>query len=973
MDSFQHSIELRNRFLEEVANEYGLFHKHREIFLGRFDHQNAESKNTEIAKYLGIEDQVLQDYLGEICELFGFKSQRGRSKKGQSPWEQTFTQLWNQKFNEWLKLQQNPNVQTPILNDDDWLKIFHTKLENQQEQIRKNASEMGFELKFPSVPLGLVERKHQQRRDENVDRRDVYQLEKEVIAKIYEHNDFLEQVINQNSAGKNKHIAIVGEPGAGKTTLLTAIASYIKNENKDLPIVISLGSLQGMTLEEYILKKWLPDTMRLVNNTPTSEIEEQLKTRFYKPGVWLLLDGVDEMGESSPTAALNKISQALTDWLGKARVVLTCRLNVWDANPSNNDLSGFDTYKTQEFKPEQIDKFIEEWFKCDDDKIQRGEELKAKLREPGKERIRELVTNPLRLSLLCQIFYQDKHGELPETKAGLFDLYAKYFYYWKSTPETQELRDSPELQKELHQGLGKLALEGIKRDARFRLNKSLVVEVMTERLFKLARDVGWLNLVDRDVYAFFHPNFQEYFAALVIDDWHYFLNHVPTNPVKAKYRVFEPQWREVILLWLGRNDINKNQKDDFMNALIKFDDVSGHFEFYSSQARNLARFGLKEFPESVLNEIVEDGYDDNGNKLYTYRFFKVVSYHLKFPGDLLSHHPITYYKLYQWLGISINLNLDYGSNFLDFLLQMDFSELKNYLIYPKTINSDFDNNDKTHVFDKLKILLSDLKDVDILQAFIQKIGLNYSSDTELLYAIINLIPNNRDHLTSFAARESLKQFLMRSNKHDFFSIIIQNLKPYVNQRELDPYGSCLEIIEYCVENMDYAEFYTAWLFPTSHRDASDNIASPNSHLVNIWELQFTKIISQLQPTEKTYPLTLNLKTLQNETDIIEISQEICNQIYLTACPDNPEIPQVNKAPQLKSKIPQIKKHLQTENLALIINNCEPNQEMIKFCNKLTDVLHIAFITEQPLDAPLKGFPNQPNLLNVIQHWINEIG
>ena len=80
---------------------------------------------------------------------------------------------------------------------------------------------------------------------------------------------------------------------------------------------------------------------------------------------------------------------------------------------------------------EQIDQFIEKWFKCDDDKIQRGEELKTKLREPGKERIRELVTNPLRLSLLCQIFYQDKHGELPETKAGLFDLYAKYFYYWK--------------------------------------------------------------------------------------------------------------------------------------------------------------------------------------------------------------------------------------------------------------------------------------------------------------------------------------------------------------------------------------------------------------------------------------------------------------------------------------------------------------------------------------------------------------
>ncbi|MBE9251634.1 helix-turn-helix transcriptional regulator [Dolichospermum sp. LEGE 00240] len=67
----------------------------------------------------------------------------------------------------------------------DWWELCHTKLENQQKQIRKNASEMGFELDFPPVPLGLVERKHQQRRDENVDRRDVYQLEKEVIAKIY--------------------------------------------------------------------------------------------------------------------------------------------------------------------------------------------------------------------------------------------------------------------------------------------------------------------------------------------------------------------------------------------------------------------------------------------------------------------------------------------------------------------------------------------------------------------------------------------------------------------------------------------------------------------------------------------------------------------------------------------------------------------------------------------------------------------
>jgi predicted NACHT family NTPase len=54
---------------------------------------------------------------------------------------------------------------------------------------------------------------------------------------------------------------------------------------------------------------------------------------------------------------------------------------------------------------------------------------------------------------------------------------------------------------------------------------------MGEPLFNLACRLGWLNLVDREaktdeaVYAFFHPTFQEYFAACAIDDWRYFLNH----------------------------------------------------------------------------------------------------------------------------------------------------------------------------------------------------------------------------------------------------------------------------------------------------------------------------------------------------------------------------------------------------------------------------------------------------------------
>jgi HEAT repeat protein len=109
---------------------------------------------------------------------------------------------------------------------------------------------------------------------------------------------------------------------------------------------------------------------------------------------------------------------------------------------------------------------------------------------------------------------------------------------------------------------------------------------------------------DEAVYAFFHPTFQEYFAACAIDDWHFFLNHVPDNPMQGTYRIFEPQWKEVILLWLGRGDVKEEQKEAFINALMEFEDRCGNF--YRYKAYFLAASGLAEFKYfTFADEIVE--------------------------------------------------------------------------------------------------------------------------------------------------------------------------------------------------------------------------------------------------------------------------------------------------------------------------------------------------------------------------------
>jgi hypothetical protein len=41
-------------------------------------------------------------------------------------------------------------------------------------------------------------------------------------------------------------------------------------------------------------------------------------------------------------------------------------------------------------------------------------------------------------------------------------------------------------------------------------------------------------------------------------------------PTQGTYRIFEQQWKEVILLWLGQEKIAKDKKEECIDALIKF-------------------------------------------------------------------------------------------------------------------------------------------------------------------------------------------------------------------------------------------------------------------------------------------------------------------------------------------------------------------------------------------------------------------
>jgi hypothetical protein len=177
---------------------------------------------------------------------------------------------------------------------------------------------------------------------------------------------------------------------------------------------------------------------------------------------------------------------------------------------------------------------------------------------------------------------------------------------------------------------------------------------------------------------------------------------------------------------------------------------------------------------------------------------------------------------------------------------------------------------------------------------------------------------------------------------------------------IDVENSNYEIMWSLAQITAYPIFYQAW-----HGEPS---------LAQTLENQLADISSQVQPTDKTYPIAIDSQSLKLETNTSAIAQKFCTKLYRKA--GYSEIPTVNDTAQLQQYIPRIQDKLHKPNLALILHGCEPNEHLINFCYSLADRdlgIYIGLITSQPIEQPLKGFlPNQDNLLSAIQSWINEI-
>ena len=258
---------------------------------------------------------------------------------------------------------------------------------------------------------------------------------------------------------------------------------------------------------------------------------------------------------------------------------------------------------------------------------------------------------------------------------------------------------------------------------------------------------------------------------------------------------------------------------------------------------------------------------------------------------------------------------------------------------------------------------------------VRRLGEVKQCNEQVITTLVSLIQSSprKDFLVRPAAQSltSLTKIIVKDQMPRIITALKNGLSEKTYTDDHYRHESCFLVLWQCAQTLSYPEFYKVWHSQPEiiHPEILEISPLGNTSITQTLNQQIIDLSSQLQSTEKIHPLIINPQSLEDETDNSSIAQELCNQIYAIAFPDETNIPEINNAAQLKRLIPTIKKQLKTKNLALIFHNGEPNETLIKFCKKLSDSIHIKWITEQSIKI---GIPPQENLVNILQNWINQL-
>ncbi|MDJ0533058.1 MAG: NACHT domain-containing NTPase [Xenococcaceae cyanobacterium MO_207.B15] len=408
----------------------------------------------------------------------------------------------------------------------------------------------------------------------------------------------------------NHHkLMLLGKPGSGKTTFLQHLAlQCIRGNFKAdcIPVFIFLRTfvVQAQECQDFSLLGYLE---RFCHNYNLSL--EQITTLLQQGKVLILLDGLDEIPQEYEQEIFQQIHK-FSQLYYQNSLIITCRLAAQQYR-----FHGFTYVELADFNPTQVEIFAQRWFNATAQDAQTGktkaEKFLEQLQDKNNQAIRELVTTPILLNLICSVFqerlsFPDKRARLYQegldillvrwdrsrgierdlayynlTLADKIKLLSQIAavnfeqgnYFFETEQLLQTIADYLATSSDFYRDPETLRLDS---EAILR-----AIEVQHGLLIERARGI----------YSFSHLTFQEYLTARKIvsspnaEELHHSLQQLASQ-------ITNPQWREVIILiasMLPNADYFMQQLQNQVNSLLEQDNQLQEFlQFINQKTQTLS-------------------------------------------------------------------------------------------------------------------------------------------------------------------------------------------------------------------------------------------------------------------------------------------------------------------------------------------------------------------------------------------------